>query len=650
MSSLFEIGSRGLTASQYALAITSKNIANVNSPSYSRLDVQFSEAFGAGFGNGVNVSDVLRIFDDITNKNVQKMTSEFGRASTFSQNTKYLELIFDGKKNGIENAMNGGLNALNNINSNPSSITSRALYLSQINNMIAHMNNLDSQLNTEQNNINTALNADVVKTNQALQQLAQLNNRIISADETERADLLDSREALLNIVSTYIGIETSTDNAGILSINLGNGTPLLNGNSASSLVTSPSASDPTHLDIAVELNHSRIPITSMITHGEMAGQLTYQNNTLLESRNALGRLALVVAQTMNAQNELGIDLNGNLGEAIFQDINTPVATTNRVITNTSNQGIADLTVTIDDASQLTTSDYQLTFDSPTHYLLVRKSDNQMLASGDISAFPQSINADGFSVNIEGGTWVAGDTYTLTPTKYGARDINVAMTDAAKLALGFPVIAASAPGNQGDAQFVLTAITDTTTSAFSIPKQLNPPIMVEFTSATMYQLISAVDNTVIEAGIPYDPTNGVEVFPTPGGFDPGYRVHLSGSSQAGDAFTLNYNINGSGDNRNGLMMANLAQQGTLDNGSLNFNQAYTAISSNIASAVNFSTTMLECSDTMKKQSEFKRNQISAVSLQEETVNLTRFQQTYQASAKIIEAGQKIFDILMSLTRR
>ena len=650
MSSLFEIGTRSLTASQYALTITSKNIANANTPFYSRREMEFSEAFGALFGNGVNVSDVRRIFDDMTNKNLQKTTSEYGRASQYTQNIKNLESILDGDKNGIANAMDESSKALNNMNSNPSSLQPRELYFYQINNMAARMNSLDSQLNAEQRNINSALSADVELVNQALQQLAKLNSEISTVSEVDRLDLLDAREALIHTVSTYIGVETSTDESGVLAVNLSNGTSLLSGDKASSLTTNPAAGNPLHLDIAVEQNNTKITITGLITSGEMAGYLSYQKNGLDDSKNALGQLALVYAQKMNNQNKLGIDLQGNLGGNIFTDINSPNATKNRVITYSSNQGVGDLSVVVNDASQLTVSDYQLKFDSPTHYQLMRMSDNQLVGAGDSSALPLSINADGFSINIASGTFVSGDAFTIAPTKNGAAELGLAMKDASKLALGFPVAAESAIRNHGSGKINLTAMRDTTKSAFSIPKQLNPPIRVEFLSSTTYQLINANNNTVMETNIAYDPTNGRDLFPTPAGYDPGFSIYLSGDNQAGDTFTINYNTDGAGDNRNGLMFADLNQYGTLNNGTLNFSQAYTSISSSIASKANTANVMLESSDLVRKQAEFRRDQISGVSLQEETINLTRFQQAYQASAQIIDAGQTIFDTLMALTRR
>ncbi len=81
------------------------------------------------------------------------------------------------------------------------------------------------------------------------------------------------------------------------------------------------------------------------------------------------------------------------------------------------------------------------------------------------------------------------------------------------------------------------------------------------SDTTYQLVDATTSTVIEGPLAYT-SSGTNIFPTAGGYDPGYLVSLSGEVKAGDSFDLIYNTNGSGDSRNGKLMADLLKKSTI----------------------------------------------------------------------------------------
>ncbi|MFP3740079.1 flagellar hook-associated protein FlgK, partial [Burkholderia sp. SIMBA_019] len=84
-------------------------------------------------------------------------------------------------------------------------------------------------------------------------------------------------------------------------------------------------------------------------------------------------LSLAIGQTFNNQHKLGIDLNGAIGTDMFS-LGSPV-----VYANKNNTSAAIASATIDNASNLTTSDYALKFDG-TNYTLTRLSDNKVVAS------------------------------------------------------------------------------------------------------------------------------------------------------------------------------------------------------------------------------------------------------------------------------
>jgi flagellar hook-associated protein 1 FlgK len=217
-------------------------------------------------------------------------------------------------------------------------------------------------------------------------------------------------------------------------------------------------------------------------------------------------------------------------------------------------------------------------------------------------------------------------------------------------MGWPVmttLGSQAPGSTGTIS--VTGITDTTNSAFSIPKNLNPPITVVFLTATSYQLQSTDTSQLIEGPISYDPTLGANIFPTPGGYDPGYRVSLAGANQAGDNFLIGYNTNPA-DNSNGLALAGLYQKSLLNQGTLTWGGAYASLSGNISMEASRASSDYDTANVIKKQASARRDAISGISLEEETMNLGEYQQYYQASAQILASARTIFDTIIQMTRR
>ena len=140
------------------------------------------------------------------------------------------------------------------------------------------------------------------------------------------------------------------------------------GNTTNTLQTVPSKTDPTHMALQMNRGSSVIDITSVVSGGEIGGLLSYRKEVLDPSLNELGRVALVVADQVNSQQAQGIDKNGDFGAAIFNNINSAALISQRSIAQAGNSaGSGNLNVTIKDTGKLTTSDYQVTFTSPTNY-------------------------------------------------------------------------------------------------------------------------------------------------------------------------------------------------------------------------------------------------------------------------------------------
>lgn len=644
MADMLSIGIRGLLAFQNALTVTTQNIDNVNTPFYSRKQINFVEAV---INNGVDISDVRRVYSGFASYNYMQANSEYGMSDTYLEQLSQISGFLGNDKNNINTYLNDSLSALRELNSHADSTTNRSLYLQQLNILTGRFNAIGQQLHEQQVNINNSMQTITGNISKLAENIAAINQQITDANGSNVDSLLDQREAQIQELAQYVDITTTVDNSGQITVMLSNGTPLVVTNHSYVLSAIPNPANSNTMIMSLAAGSGNIDVTSVIHGGQLAGLYKSQAD-LQNAIHSLDRLSLGIMAEFNKQNKLGIDANYKLGGDIFANINDANYTTQRAYNNVNNVGTADVSVDINNVSQLNTSDYKLVFDTASHYILTRLSDNTVVSSGAVSSLPQQISVDGFSININGGTISAGDNFTITPTNGMAQGMRVSMTDPSLLALGWPV---DTTANSKDGHIEVTDILDTTNSAFSTPGQLTPPIKVVFTSATTYQLRNADTDALIEDNLVYNPNTGSDVFPTAGSYDPGYRVHLSGNIQSGDTFNINYTTNNQSDIRNGKKMDALYSRGVFEgNKNMTFNSAYNLFSSMLAIQTNAAQTAFKGDKIVFDNAKYNYAQISQVSIQEEMTNLDRYNEAYQASAQVIEIAKSIFDTVIAIGRR
>ncbi len=648
MPSLFDIGLSGLRASKYAMYLTGNNIANANNPFYTRREIDFVEISSSLFGGGVRVGDIHRIADTFANNLLVRSTQDFSKSEIFYERMKNLETFVDNDDSSVMKFINESLSALEIVNATPGSSSGRNFYLTQLGAMSSRMQQIDRQLKTEAIESKSEVAATVQNANAILGKLAYINQQmaVVSGSSGQPSmALLDQQDELLSSLSELIDFSHEVDDVGRVSVQMTNGLPLLLGDKVNPLVimNTGSVGD---INVGVLAGGTVANVNDLFTSGKIRGLMDYYDQTIGHAQHQLDVLALNVADKINRQNQLGVDTKGGLGGLVFKDINSQSLMTGRALANQTNTGGGNLTVSLNDMNAITAEEYTLNFDTATDFSLLRKSDGMVVQTGSLGGLPQAISVAGFSININSGTFNAGDNYNISPTRGAAHGIALAMSDGSGLALGLPVVANAAMNNLGAGTIELTAVLDTTNMAFSIPNQLNPPVRVEFITPTTYQLVNANDNSVLENNLTYDPVSGGEAFPTAGGYDPGYRIHLAGNVQAGDSFSIDYNNDGLGDNRNGLLLADLYRN---DRTGDTFSESYQTLLLDVATVTSQAKISLDSTTILKNQAQNRRDEMSAVSLEEETMNIARYQESYMASAQVLEALKQVMDAIFMMMR-
>lgn len=632
MSSIFNIGLSGLNAAQAGMATTQHNIANANTPGYSMQQIvqtaNTPQYTGSGyFGQGTNVATVQRVYNDFLNTQILQGQAQASQLSTYQAQITQIDNVLADPNAGLSPAMQGLFNAANTVSNMPSSVPARQTLLSSAQRLTASFQALSQQMTDMNTSINTQINNSVISVNSYAQQIATLNQNIALAQSSGNGqppnDLLDQRDQLISKLNQQIKVSVIKQSDGGYNVMVANGQPLVVGNQSYGLKAVASTTDPTRLEVAYSANGTTVPLQqSSIQGGTLGGLLAFRDQSLVPAQNALGRVAIGIATSLNQQNQLGQDLNGALGGNIF-NLPTPV-----VNAASSNAGNAVVAASISSASALSTSDYTLKFNGGTSYTLTRLSDNTVTS---LVGLPQTV--DGVTLSLSSGAAAAGDTFLIRPTANAAQGISLAISDPAKIAAAAPILASASINNTG------TGVIGNGAVVPPAPPNANlqTPVSITFTSPTTYTVAGAVP--AVAGTVAY--TSGQTISYN------GWTTQLSGAPATGDVFNIAPNTNGTGDNRNALLMAGLQAQNTLAGGTTTFQGAYDQIVAQIGTTTSSVTQSSTAQTTIVNQLVQTQQSASGVNLDQEAANLMRYQRAYQAAGKAIQVANTMFDTLLTL---
>ena len=443
MSDALSIGLTALVAAQTGINTTSNNIANASTIGYSRQSVIQSENIS---GTGTQVTDIQRIYDDFLGSQKLSAQSSYSQLQAQSTQLQKISTMFSDPSSGIAANMQSFFSSLQAISITPNDTTSRQSFLSNADTLVSSFNDAQSVVDGISKDVNTQISNSVNNINTIAKQIASLSSSIFnaqhSANPSAANNLLDTRNTLIADLSKIIQVKV-VSNGSSTNIFIGNGQPLLIGTSYNQLTTMPSATNPNNIEVAFK--GSKTPISqNNLSGGILTGLITFRNNTLPTVQNAIGRIALGLASSMNTINTAGVTLDGT---TIGKDLFTVPAI--KVSAKTGNSVSASIGVTYGDISKISTSDYSLQRAADGTYKLIRISDNTLLISGNDSDITTAAALEG--LNISSLNMSKGDQFTITPTANVAGGLLLATSKVNDIA------AAKTAGLVGDNSNVLKMI-------------------------------------------------------------------------------------------------------------------------------------------------------------------------------------------------
>ncbi|HYD61010.1 MAG TPA: flagellar hook-associated protein FlgK [Noviherbaspirillum sp.] len=720
-SSILGVGQSALNAAQMGLTTTGHNIANVNTPGYSRQVLSQGAALpqdiGVGFvGKGTEVTTIRRVFNEFVHGQVLASQTSSNAVESYFAQMKQIDNMLADQTVGVSTVMQDFFNGVQDVAANPNAAASRQAMLSSAQAMAARFQSLSGRLDELRQGVNGQITTSIGVINSYAEQIVALNDLIEKAQGTAGEgkpanDLLDQRDQLIADLSKEIKVSVVKQNNSY-NVFIGTGQALVVGGSSFKLTATTSPTDASKIQIGYVSNGTTTTLPdSGLTGGKLGGYLQFRNNSLDPAINQMGRVAIGLATTFNAQHQLGQDQNGALGSAFFT-VATPV-----VNASSANTGAATVAATISNVSQLTTSDYRVQRINGVggvgvDYVVTRISDGQQTT---FAAFPQTI--DGLSITASAAL-TNGDEYLIRPTVDGASKFGVAINDIAKIAAAAPLRTSVQPTNTGTATISQATVSS---SVLLKPTQLSLThngvvapggVLSGFPAGSNISVTSGGVTTTYPAGtatVTYNAgdtltidgvnlsvptTAGAHTIARPTatltynggnltGFPPdvdikvthsdgtvtnytsvtaattvayqsgdtfsfgGVSFSISGTPANNDKFVVGANTTGVGDNRNALLLGSLQTKNTLAGGSTTFQGAYAQMVSQIGNKTHELEISSKAETKMLEQAIQAQQSESGVNLDEEAANLMRYQQAYQAAAKVMQTAGQLFELLLDL---
>jgi flagellar hook-associated protein 1 FlgK len=651
---LLNIGKTGLFAAQAALATTGHNISNASVAGYSRQGVVqaslLGQNTGSGFiGNGTTVSDIKRYTDSFLNGQVNSAQTSKSSLDTYYTQISQIDNLLADTTSGLSPALQDFFASVQNLSGTTGSDAARQALLSSASTLSTRFNDIDGRLEELQAGVNSQITASVNEINTYASQIANLNEQIAAYSGTsgrQPNDLLDARDQLITELNTKIQTTVSKGDNNSLTVSIGNGQPLVVGKQAFQLAATLSDTDQTRVEVGVITGGKTVNLAEdSLKGGSLGGLMAFRLETLDKSQNAIGRIAISLAATFNAQQNLGQDATGAMGSDFFTEPAAYVgANVHNNITSTT-----EVKAVVADASALTQSDYKLEYNG-TSFMVTRLSDN---VKTKIDPYPQA-NAqriDGIDFTVTGAA-AAGDNFSIKPTVNGAANIALKLTDVTQIASATPITTSVPLTNTGSGKIS----SGTVDVGYLTPgNAIASPITLTFDKASgnlsgfpsdkpVTVTNSAGAKTVYPAGatnIPFTAGSSYNVS--------GMNVTLSGVPADKDTFTISKNTDASGDTRNAALLAGLQTKNILNGGSATYQSAYAQLVSFVGNKTREVKVNADAGATLLAQVTASQQDVSGVNLDEEAANLLKYQQAYQAAGKVMQIASTMFDTLLSLGR-
>jgi len=340
LSSLMWMASQALGADQGALDATANNIANQNTPGYSREIPVLNEADptvegNITYGNGVTLQQIQSVRDQVLQLQISEQNAQQGSAQAQYNALQQVQTLFSDPTQGIGADFTAFFNSISQLSTDPSNMSDRQAVLSAAQNLAGDFHSTEQNLDSIQSGLNQSVGQDVTQINSLTQQIAKLNVQVGEMQKLgqDPGTLGDQETQLIQQLSQLTNVnQIQTENG--LTLTTGNGTALVVAGQSFALQTT---SGPGGM---IDISSQGQDITGSLKGGQLGGNLQVRDTVLPGLLTQLDNLASQFASSVNAAQSSGYDLNGNAGQALFSDTSGAGAASNLTVAITDPSLIA----------------------------------------------------------------------------------------------------------------------------------------------------------------------------------------------------------------------------------------------------------------------------------------------------------------------
>jgi flagellar hook-associated protein 1 FlgK len=339
---LMEIGKSALFTAQQAISVAGHNVANVNTPGFSRQQVTVAEnrpenGSPGQIGTGVHAESIRRAFDSFVEEQLLASRERLGEYTASSNALAGLEPLFGDANNlGIGAGLNEFFSALQDVATNPNDLSARTVFLSKATALAGQFNQSAAALTDAQQSIDHQIGQTITDVNRLTSQIAGLNEKIANAESSgqQANDLRDERGVALADLAERVEISSIEDATGQVTVFAGRGQVLVDKDRTYQLVGVPDLSNNGLLDVRYDAGAG--PTTSLgpvIQSGRLKGLLDARDQTIPSLRASLDTLASELVTRVNQQHRLGFGLDGSTNQDFFAPTGTTASTIAVSLTN-----------------------------------------------------------------------------------------------------------------------------------------------------------------------------------------------------------------------------------------------------------------------------------------------------------------------------
>ncbi|EKE6106688.1 flagellar hook-associated protein FlgK [Vibrio cholerae] len=621
-SDLLNVGTQSVLTAQRQLNTTGHNISNVNTEGYSRQSViQGTNAprqyGGETYGMGVHVENVRRSWDQFAVKELNIASTDYAFKRDTEENLDMLsKLLSSVASKKIPENLNEWFDSVKSLADSPNDLGARKVVLEKAKLISQNLNDFHETVRLQKDITNKGLALGVERINQLALEIRDLQ-RLMMRVPGPHNDLMDKHEKLVSELSQYTKVTVTQRKHGEgFNIHIGNGHTLVSGTEASQLRVIDGFPDTQQHRLAMVEGKALKAISARDIGGKMEAILNMRDEHIPYLMDEVGRLALSFSHEVNTLQSQGLDLRGNVGSALFTDVNLDVIARSRVVTNSNSK--ADMAVFIEDVSQLKGGEYSMQYNG-SEFVVTLPSGQQTV----LPVVKGNVYVDGLRVEVRNPPQV-GERILVRPTRNGAAAIRLATEDATKIAA--QSFEASTTFAQGKAKFKILQAGDV--REFEV---------IVSPTGDQFAVTDTKGNILLQPQ-PYPPTGPVTVL--------GTTFELTEGALPNDKFTANL-VPSEGDNGNLRKMINIQTAKRMNDNESTIIDLYHNLNTDVGLKMATMTRLTDVARLEKEAAQSRIASISGVNLDEEAANMMKFQQAYMASSRIIQASNDTFNTILAL---